>query len=95
MRGFAASTEHSSRREWAVLCAVALIALLQHSSRAQRFGFGFGGGPDLEVAKQFDKDGNGRLSGSRRAGGSPATTTSASACGASAAARVPRRPAGT
>ena len=66
MRGFAASTEHSSRRAWAVLCAVALIALLQHSSRAQGFGFGFGGGPDLEVVKQFDKDGNGRLDSAER-----------------------------
>ena len=42
------------------------MAALQHSSRAQGFGFGFGGGADLEVVKQFDKDGNGRLDAAER-----------------------------
>ena len=54
----------SSRRAWAVLCAAVLVAVLQHSSRAQ--GFGFGGGPDIQVVKQFDKDANGRLDASER-----------------------------
>src|SRR5688572_31413329 len=59
-------TSRASRRAWAVLCAAVLVAALQHSSRAQGFGFGFGGAADIEVVKQFDKDGNGRLDAAER-----------------------------
>jgi hypothetical protein len=52
------------RYTWVGLAAVILVAALQQHSRAQ--GFGFGGGADLEVVKQFDKDGNGRLDAAER-----------------------------
>jgi hypothetical protein len=64
MNDHPAGTLHRSRRGWVVLGALALAVLIQQSSRAQ--GFGFGGGPDLEVVKQFDKDSNGRLDASER-----------------------------
>jgi hypothetical protein len=64
--GYRRWTSRASRRACAVLCAAVLVAVLQHSSRAQGFGFGFGGGADIEVVKQFDKDGNGRLDAAER-----------------------------
>lgn len=55
------------RFAWVALAAVMLVAALQQHSGAQGFGFGFGGGADVEVVKQFDKDGNGRLDAAERA----------------------------
>src|SRR5688572_21441613 len=64
--GYRRWTSAASRGACAVLCAAARVPPLQHSSRAQGFGFGFGGGADIEVVKQFDKDGNGRLDAAER-----------------------------
>jgi hypothetical protein len=65
--GNAGTSRRSALRLYATLAAVALTAGVQQPSRAQGFGFGFpGGGADIEVVKQFDKDGNGRLDAAER-----------------------------